>query len=138
MNVAMTATDSKKTLLVRFCLAYKGVLKDHTIFCTAGIGNRIKSETNLDVVCLMHSYQGGLQQLASKISWNEIDLVIYIKDFISNNMNIENDKYDLGRLCDIYSIPIATNIPTAEALILSLSRGDLNWRIFSNSSLNKT
>ena len=35
---------------------------------------------------------------------------------------------DIVKLCDIYNIPIATNIATAEALILALDRGDLDWR----------
>ena len=30
--------------------------------------------------------------------------------------------------CDQYNIPIATNIGTAESLILGLARGDLDWR----------
>ena len=32
------------------------------------------------------------------------------------------------RLCDMNSIPVATNLATAEVLILGLSRGDLAWR----------
>ena len=35
---------------------------------------------------------------------------------------------DIVRLCDMYNIPIATNIATAEALILALDRGELDWR----------
>ena len=31
-------------------------------------------------------------------------------------------------LCDIYSIPLATNLATAELLIRSLDSGDLEWR----------
>ena len=40
----------------------------------------------------------------------------------------EPDVNDIVKLCDIYNIPIATNIATAEALILALDRGDLDWR----------
>ena len=28
----------------------------------------------------------------------------------------------------MFNVPVATNIATAEALILSLERGDLDWR----------
>ena len=31
--------------------------------------------------------------------------------------------------CDQYNIPVATNIATAELLILGLARGDLDWRL---------
>ena len=36
--------------------------------------------------------------------------------------------------CDQNTIPIATNIATAEMLILGLGRGDLDWRIGMKSS----
>ena len=31
-------------------------------------------------------------------------------------------------LCDMYNIPLATNLATAELLIKSLERGDMEWR----------
>ena len=33
----------------------------------------------------------------------------------------------LLRLCDMHTIPVATNIATAEVLIHGLERGDLAW-----------
>jgi len=38
------------------------------------------------------------------------------------------DFYNVLNLCDQYNIPCATNLPTAEVLILALDRGDLDWR----------
>lgn len=137
MNIAITAADSKKELLARFCLAYKGVFNKHSIFCTARTGRYIEEATGLDVVCLLNGSQGGYQQLASKIACNEVDLVIYLFDPLSNDKDIESSKLELNRLCDIYSIPLATNFSTAEALILGLDRGDLNWRIFVNPLLKE-
>ncbi len=138
MNIAMTAADSKKELLSRFCLAYKGVLKEHNLFCTAKTGKCIKDVTGLSVVRFLGGVQGGYKQIAAKVSCNEIDLVIYLLDpFIGGSEGVKSSKYELNRLCDIYSIPLATNFSTTEALILSLARGDLNWRIFVNPALNK-
>ena len=34
---------------------------------------------------------------------------------------------ELLRLCDTHTIPVATNIATAEVLIHGLERGDLAW-----------
>ena len=31
-------------------------------------------------------------------------------------------------LCDTYNVPVATNLASAEMLILGLQRGDLDWR----------
>ena len=33
------------------------------------------------------------------------------------------------RLCDTYNVPCATNLASAEMLILGLQRGDLDWRM---------
>lgn len=137
MNIVITAADSKKELLARFCLAYKGVLAKHSIFCTSRTGRYIEEATGLDVVCFLSGPQGGYQQLASKIACNEVDLVIYLFDPLSNEKDNESSKYELNRLCDIYAIPLATNFSTAEALVLGLDRGDLNWRIFVNPLFRK-
>jgi methylglyoxal synthase len=42
---------------------------------------------------------------------------------------------NLLRLCDVHNVPVATNIATAEALILALERGDLDWREVGNPSI---
>ena len=36
------------------------------------------------------------------------------------------------RLCDQHSVPMATNVATAELLIHGLARGDLDWREVMN------
>jgi len=42
------------------------------------------------------------------------------------------DANELLRLCDIHNVPAATNIATAEVLVRSLDRGDLDWREIVN------
>lgn len=39
---------------------------------------------------------------------------------------------NLLRMCDIYNIPVATNVATAEILVRALERGDLDWRELVN------
>ena len=41
----------------------------------------------------------------------------------------EPDIHAIVMRCDQYNIPVATNIATAELLILGLARGDLDWRL---------
>ena len=61
------------------------------------------------------------------IEREDLDLVVffYNPSMISAK---EPDVYKIINSCDLYNVPLATNIATAEALILSLSRGDLDWR----------
>ena len=61
------------------------------------------------------------------IGCDEIDLLIYLRDPLTVKTD-NNDSADILRLCDYHTIPVATNIATAEALIHALDRGDLDWR----------
>jgi methylglyoxal synthase len=75
--------------------------------------------------------QGGEQQLAARIAYNEIDILLFFRDTRPNAVPDEGE-YELLRTCDMYNIPVATNIATAEALIIALDRGDLDWREIVN------
>lgn len=125
MNIALVAQDSKKELMVRFCIAYVGVLSRHKLCATATTGKLISNATGLRIVSFLSGEQGGCQQIASRISCGEIDMVIFFRG--SSNTNFVREENDLLRLCDVHTIPCATNIATAEALIHSLERGDLDW-----------
>ena len=101
MNIALIAHDSKKELMVQFCIAYCGVLSRHNLCATATTGKLVSEATGLHIQRYLSGSQGGDQQIAARISCNEID---------------------------VHNIPLATNIATAEALIHALERGDLDWR----------
>ena len=79
----------------------------------------------------LSGHQGGDQQIAARIACNEIDLLIFLRDPIGMKQD-EPDEANLIRLCDVHSIPVATNIATAEALIHALEKGDLDWRDIVN------
>ena len=67
------------------------------------------------------------QQLGADIENNYIDLVIFLRDPLTPKSH-EPDVDNIVRLCDTHNIPLATNLATAELLIHSLDRGDLDWR----------
>lgn len=127
MNIALIAHDTKKELMVQFCIAYCGILSRHNLCATGTTGKLVSEATGLEVVKFMSGNQGGDQQIASRISYNEIDLLLFFRDPISAKPNEPNEA-TLLRLCDMHNIPVATNIATAEALIHALERGDLDWR----------
>jgi methylglyoxal synthase len=127
MNIALIAHDAKKELLVQFCMAYRAILEKHQICATAGTGNLIVSQTGLKVQTCLPGASGGAEQIGAMISVGEIDLLIFFRNPISRKPN-DPDESDILRLCDSHNIPVATNIATAEALILALQRGDLDWR----------
>ena len=127
MNIALIAHDAKKELMVQFCIAYKGILAQHALYATGTTGKMIIKNTGLDVYRFLSGPQGGDQQIGARIAYNEIDLVLFFRDPL-NAETYEPDVFSLLRLCDMHNIPIATNLATAELLIRSLDRGDLDWR----------
>lgn len=131
MNIALIAHDTKKELMVQFCIAYCGVLSKHNLCATGTTGKMVAEATGLNVQRYLSGSQGGDQQIAARISCNEIDLILFFRDPISVKPHEPIDM-NLLRLCDVHNIPVATNIATAEALIHALERGDLDWRDIVN------
>ena len=135
MNIAITAHDSKKELMVQFCIAYCGILSHHSL-CGTGTTSRLVSEaTGLNIARFLSGQQGGDQQIGARIACNEIDLLLFFRDPLAAPGQV--DEAQLLRLCDVHNIPVATNIATAEALIHALERGDLDWRNIVNSQAGK-
>ena len=127
MNIAITAHDVKKELMVQFCIAYCGILSRHNLCSTGTTGKMVSEATGLNIQRFLAGTQGGDQQIAARIACNEIDLLLFFRDPM-NPKSSEPDNMNLLRLCDMHSIPVATNIATAEVLIHGLERGDLDWR----------
>ena len=127
MNIAITAHDAKKELMVQFCIAYCGILSRHTLCGTGTTGKMVSEATGLKIQQFLSGPQGGDQQIAARIACNEIDLLRFFRDPLTPKPNEPNDM-NLLRICDMHNIPVATNIATAEVLIHGLERGDLDWR----------
>ena len=133
MNIAIIAHDSKKELMVQFCSAYCGILSKHSLIATNTTGKQVGEATGLPIKkCL--SGQGGAEQIVSLLSCNQVDILLFFRD--PNNPRT-NDVHGMNllRLCDVHNVPVATNIATAEALILALERGDLDWRKMGTLSI---
>ena len=131
MEIAIIADDTKKELITQFCIAYCGILSKHNIYATEITGRYISEATGLNIERMMAGSQGGTEQIASRIAFNEIDLLLYFRDTTGAPVFNENE-YNLLRLCDIYNVPFATNIASAEALVLALDQGTLDWRELVN------
>ncbi len=131
MNIALIAHDKKKELMVQFCIAYSGILAKHNLLATGITGKMVAEATGLKVHRFYSGSQGGDQQIAARLQYNEIDMLLFFRDPITAKASEPNEK-NLLRLCDENNVPVATNIATAEVLIHGLERGDLDWRNIVN------
>ena len=78
MNIAIIADDDKKELMAQFCIAYSGILGRHRICATFSTGAYIADATGLDIETYLSGY-GGVEQIASMVSYDEIDVVFYFR-----------------------------------------------------------
>ena len=130
MNIALMAHDNKKDLMVQFCTAYAGILSKHTICATNITGKMVGEATGLPIHLFLARVHGGAEQIGARIAYNEIDVVLFFND-PRDEKSCESVSY-ISRLCDQNNIPFASNVATAEMLVLGLSRGDLDWRDIVN------
>lgn len=131
MEIAIIADDKKKELMTQFCIAYCGILAKHNLCATGITGKYISEATGLKIERLLSGAHGGAQQITSRVAYNEIDLLIYFRD-TSKDIVFDEEEYNLLRMCDVYNIPVATNIATAEVLVTALENGGLDWREIVN------
>jgi len=127
MNIALVAHDNKKKLMENLCVAYRHILNKHRLYATGTTGQLVEDATGLQVSKYLAGHLGGGQQMGAQIALNDIDLVIFLRDPL-HPKQYEPDIMAVLRLCDVHNIPLATNLATAEALLLSLDHGDLDWR----------
>lgn len=128
LNVALIAHDKKKDTMVGFCIAYEKILSKYGLYATGTTGQRIMDETNLNITRLKSGPLGGDQMIGSLIAEKNIDLVIFLRDPLTAQPH-EPDIQALIRLCDVYNVPVATNLASAEIFIKALEDGELNWRL---------
>ena len=131
MEIAIIAHDLKKELMTQLCIAYCGILSRHNLCATSITAKYISEATGLEIERLLSGSQGGDQQIASRIAYNEIDALLYFRD-TRPNAEVSEVELEVLRLCDLYNVPVATNIATAEVLITAIDRGDLDWREIVN------
>ena len=132
MNLGIIAHNSKKVLIEDFCIAYKNILAKHEVYATGTTGRRIEEATNLHVHKFLAGSIGGDKQFMEMVERQDLDMVILFYNPVMMDPK-EPDIQAIVMRCDQYNIPVATNIATAELLILGLARGDLDWRLDSSA-----
>ena len=79
MDIAIIADDNKKELMAQFCIAYCGILSRHHLCATHITGKYIADATGLEIETFLAGHAGGAEQIASRISFNEIDVLFYFR-----------------------------------------------------------
>jgi methylglyoxal synthase len=121
--VALIAHDSMKPALMEFTKRYLPQLKDLPLVATASTGSLLHRTTGLLLSRKVQSGPlGGDQAIGSLVASGNIQAVVFFRDPLSAHPH-HADVEALGRLCDVYSVPFATNPATARAVLAQLEHG---------------
>ena len=119
--IALIAHDRCKPDMVAFARAHADALRRETLIATRTTGTLLEREVGLDVECVLSGPEGGDLQIGAEIAEGNIGAVIFLRDVLTSQPH-EPDITALLRVCDVHNVPVATNLATAELVILSLGR----------------
>ena len=127
MTIAILAHDSRKELALQFCTAYSAILPKTQSLLPAPPDGCWRRLPACPCTVISPGALGGVQQITSRIACDEVDLVLFFRDPLKADAASITEQ-NLLRLCDMHSVPIATNIATAEVLLRGMDQGDLDYR----------
>lgn len=113
MKIALIAHDKKKKQLIDFVVENQEIFAKHKLYATGTTGKLLIEATGLDITRKKSGPLGGDQEIGSMVANGKLDVVIFFRDPLTAQAH-EPDITALLRLCDLYEIPLATNIKSAE------------------------
>ncbi|MBO5380056.1 MAG: methylglyoxal synthase [Clostridia bacterium] len=124
MKIALIAHDKKKSDMINLAIKYKDTLALHTLYATGTTGTLVMGETGLAINRMKSGPLGGDQQIGSMVAEGKLDLIVFLRDPLTSQPH-EPDVTALLRLCDVQSIPLATNVKSAEIMLNALSKNEI-------------
>ena len=122
MKIALIAHDKKKDTMIKLAIKYQDILKEHELYATGTTGTLVMGETGLKITRMKSGPLGGDQQIGSMVAEGKLDLIIFLRDPLTSQPH-EPDVSALLRLCDVQSIPLATNYKSAEIMLDAMRAG---------------
>ena len=121
MEIAIIAHDGKKADMVQFLNKNKELLLQHHIklIATGTTGSKAE-QVGFKVKKMLSGPQGGDAQIAGRVAEGKTKMVLFFKDPLSSHPH-EADVNMLIRVCDVHNIPLATNVATAQLLLLGIT-----------------
>lgn len=133
--LALIAHNNMKESLMEFCSMHTNKLEKFPLIATGTTGSMLYKKTGL---CLSQKVAsgplGGDQAVGTLISTQNICGVIFFRDPLSSHPH-HADIEALGRLCDVYQIPFATNPQSGEAILDYLLSGKAERELIPNQVL---
>lgn len=124
MKIALIAHDKKKAEMINLAIEHKETLAKHELYATGTTGTLVMGETGLSINRMKSGPLGGDQQIGSMVAEGKLDLIVFLRDPLTSQPH-EPDVSALLRLCDVQSIPLATNAKSAEIMLNALAKNEI-------------
>lgn len=124
-TIALIAHDRKKADMVAFATQNKGKLEKFNLIGTRTTAKLVKEKTGLKIKAYHSGPYGGDVEIAALVVKGKCDAVIFLHDPLEPHPH-DPDIKTLMRVCDVYNVPLATNLATAEIIINAISEIDLD------------
>ena len=116
MRIALIAHDKKKEEMIQFAKKNESIIKKIELVSTGTTGLRVMENTNLQIYRYKSGPLGGDQQIGALVADHNVDMIIFLRDPLTSQPH-EPDIMALLRLCDVYKVPLATNVESAQLLL---------------------
>lgn len=114
--IALIGHDQKKQALVDFVRLHLDFFRKQKLVATASTGKMLHDQLGLPIECVAHGPDGGDLIIGGRVAEHKIHAVIFFRDPLTAQPH-EPDVSALLRVCDVHSVPLATNVATAEGII---------------------
>ncbi len=114
--IALIAHDKKKAELLEFAREHVEFFRHYKLVATGNTGKLLHDELGLDVERVAHGPEGGDLMIGGRVAEGKIQAVLFFRDPLTAQPH-EPDVSALMRVCDVHSVPLATNRATAEAVV---------------------
>ena len=117
-HIALIAHDNMKGTLIDWCSKHSQTLARHFLCGTGTTAKLIGEQTGLPVKAYLSGPLGGDQQIGAQVAEEKIDIIIFLSDPLTAQPH-DHDVKALLRIAQVYNIPMANNLATADFIISS-------------------
>lgn len=121
-QIALIAHDRQKTALLAFVERHREFFSKQALVATGSTGRLLSESLGLVIERVAHGPDGGDLIIGGRVAEGRIEAVLFLRDPLTAQPH-EPDVSALMRVCDVHSVPLATNIATAEAVVQALAAG---------------
>jgi YegS/Rv2252/BmrU family lipid kinase len=129
-TIALLAHDRHRDDLVNLVRQYQPVFARYRLIAPQSIGEQIRAATGLAIDLMLPELMGGEVQIAAAAATGDVATIIFLRD-AGSAMPYDLPTQTLAQICDLYNLPLATNLATAMTVVSHLAQSRVAHLIFN-------